>query len=158
MKAVSAYAQELLSGLTRTCEYTNDNNYISLSKVPEKNRHLLLWQEKKEDTNHQLRIELSTVQFFDLLETIDQLCADNYTLPQLQDHLKPLSSRHRQGDISIIQQSTPAVLGFFSLALVAIALFIIPNPSIIKDPNQELKPTPTQNNNKQIPPLPLPRK
>lgn len=109
---------------------------------------------KKEDTNHQLEIELSTIQFFDLLETIDQLCADIYTLPQLEDNPQPLSPRYRQGDISMVEQSTPMALGFFGLALAAIALFIIPNPSTIKDPNQEQRPTPTQNNNGDlVPPL-----
>lgn len=157
MKAVSAYAQELLSGLNHSWEYTDDTNYISLRKIPDKNRHLLLWQEKKEDTNHQLEIELSTVQFFDLLETIDQLSVDNYTLPQLQDHPQPLSPRHRQGDISIVEQSTPVALGFVGLTLAAIALFMIPNPTIIKDPNQEPRPTPTQNNNELIPPSELPQ-
>lgn len=157
MKAVSAYAQELLSGLNHSWEYTDDTNYISLNKIPEKNRHLLLWQEKKEDTNHQLEIELSTVQFFDLLETLDQLSVDNYTLPQLQDNPQPLSPRHRQGDISIVEQSTPVALGFVGLTLAAIALFMIPNPTIIKDPNQEPRPTPTQNNNELIPPSELPQ-
>ncbi|BAQ63081.1 hypothetical protein GM3708_3487 [Geminocystis sp. NIES-3708] len=156
IKAVSAYAQELLSGLNHSWEYTDDTNYISISKIPDKNRHLLVWQEKKDDTNNQLQIELSTVQFFDLLETIDQLSVDDYTLPQLQDNPQPLSPRHRQGDISLIEQSTPAVMGFFSLALAAIALFMIPNPSTIKDPNQEPKPTPTQNNNGLVPPSQLP--
>lgn len=156
IKAVSAYAQQFLSGLTHTFEYTDETNYISITKVPEKNRHLLLWQEKKEDTNGQLQVELTTVQFFDLLDTIDQLSVDNNTLPQLQDDLQPLSRRYRQGDISLIEQSTPAVMGFFGLTLAAITLFMIPNPTMIKDPNQELKPNNLENKNEVIPPSQLP--
>jgi Domain of unknown function (DUF4335) len=156
MKAVSAYAQELLSGLTHSWEYTDDTHYISLNKVSERNRHLLLWQEKKENTDNQLQIELSTVQFFDLLETIDQLSADNFTLPQLKDNPQPLSPRHRQGDVSIVEQSTPVALGFVGLSLAAIALFMIPNPNTIKDPNQEPRPTPIQNKNEVLPPSQLP--
>lgn len=156
IKAVSAYAQQFLSGLTHTFEYTDETNYISITKVPEKNRHLLLWQEKKEDTNGQLQVELTTVQFFDLLDTIDQLSVDNNTLPQLQDELQPLSRRYRQGDISLIEQSTPAVMGFFGLTLAAITLFMIPNPTMIKDPNQELKPNNLENKNEVIPPSQLP--
>lgn len=156
IKAVSAYAQQFLSGLTHTFEYTDETNYISITKVPEKNRHLLLWQEKKEDTNGQLQVELTTVQFFDLLDTIDQLSVDNNTLPQLQDDLQPLSRRYRQGDISLIEQSTPAVMGFFGLTLAAITLFMIPNPTMIKDPNQQLKPNNLENKNEVIPPSQLP--
>ncbi|BAQ63649.1 DUF4335 domain-containing protein [Geminocystis sp. NIES-3709] len=154
IKAVSAYSQELLSGLSHSGQSTDDQ-YICLRKLPEKNRHLLIWQEKKEDTNNQLEIELSTIQFFDLLDTIDQLSVDKYTLPQLEDNLYPLSRRYRQGDISIVEQSTPLALGFVGLALASIALFMIPNPSTIKDPNQEPKPIPN-NNTQVIPPSQTP--
>lgn len=152
MKAVSAYSQELLSGLTHAWESKEESDYISLSKLPEKNRHLLIWQGKKDDTNNKLEIELSTIQLFDLLDTIDQLYLDKYTLPQLEDTLQPLSRRYRQGDISIVEQSTPLTLGIAGLALAAIALFMIPNPTTIKDPNEELKPTP--NNTEIVPPIP----
>lgn len=150
IKAVSAYSQEFLSGLTHTQEYQEESDYISLSKLPQKNRHLLIWQDKKNDAQNKLEIELSTIQLFDLLETIDQLCLDKYTLPQLEDTLQPLSRRYRQGDISIVEQSTPVTIGITGLALAAFALFIIPNPSTIKDPNEELKPTP--NNTEIVPP------
>ncbi|WP_040467234.1 DUF4335 domain-containing protein [Geminocystis herdmanii] len=155
MKAVSAYSQELLSGLSHQEESKGESDYISLSKLPEKNRHLLIWQEKKEDTSNKLEIELSTIQLFDLLDTIDQLCLDKYTLPQLEDTLQPLSSRHRQGEISIIEQSTPLTLGVAGLALATIALFMIPNPTTIEDPNKESKPTPNSPE-EVIPPTSIP--
>ncbi|MGI0479648.1 DUF4335 domain-containing protein [Geminocystis sp. CENA526] len=151
MTAVSGYSQELLSGLTHKVELKEETDYISLRKLPEKNRHLLTWQEKKEDTANQLEIELSTIQLFDLLDTIDQLYSDQYTLPQLEDTVKPLSSRHRQGEISIVEQSTPITLGLTGLALATIVLFLIPNPTTVKDPNEEPKPTP--NNIEVIPPV-----
>jgi len=152
IKADSAYSQTLLSGLNHTWESSDDTDYIVLQKIPEKNRHLLTWQEKKAQTKNQLQIELTTVQLFDLLETIDQLYVDKYTLPQLEDNPQPLSRRYRQGEISIIEQSTPITLGFAGLALAAIALFILPNPNTIKDPNQE--PKPNINNTQTIPPSP----
>jgi len=37
------------------------------------------------------------------------------------------------------------------LALATIALFLIPNPTTVKDPNEEVKPTP--NNIEVIPPV-----
>lgn len=155
MKAVSAYSQEFLSGLTHSWESKEESDYISLSKLPEKNRHLLIWQKKKDDTNNKLEIELSTIQLFDLLDTIDQLCLDKYTLPQLEDTLQPLSRRHRQAEVSIVEQSTPVSLGIAGLVLAAIALFMIPNPTTIKDPNEEPKPTPN-NTTETLPPMPLP--
>lgn len=155
MKAVSAYSQELLSGLSHQQELKGESDYISLSKLPEKNRHLLIWREKKDDINNKLELELSTIQLFDLLDTIDQLCLDEYTLPQLEDTLQPLSSRHRQGEISIVEQSTPLTLGIAGLALASIALFMIPNPTTIKDPNEQLKPTPN-NPEEVIPPTSIP--
>lgn len=137
LRAVSAYGQEFLSGLTHSWAVEDENDYIYLRKIPQKNRHLLVWQEKKEDTEHQLEIELSTVQLFDLLETLDQFLADASTLPHLSDNLSPVSRRYRQMEVSLVEQSTPAVLGLAGFALSAIALFLIPIPNEISDPNLE---------------------
>lgn len=159
VRAVSAYSQEMLSGLSHSGEIADDDDdFITIEKLPDKNRHKLLWQEKKDQTENQIEIELSTVQFFDLLETIDQLCADQNTLPQLEDKLQPLSRRYRRGEASIVEQSSPATVGIASLALAAIALFMIPNPAEIKDPNLEPRVTPSttetvpEENSPQIPP------
>lgn len=143
IKSVSSYSQELLSGLSHSLELQEDD-YITIEKLADKNRHKLVWQEKKDQPLQQTEIELSTVQLFDLLETLDQLCADKNTLPQLEDKLEPLSRRYRSAEQSIIEQSTPATLGIVSLALTAIALFMIPNPALIKDPNLEPKNLPNQ--------------
>ncbi|MBE9222318.1 DUF4335 domain-containing protein [Cyanobacterium stanieri LEGE 03274] len=137
LRAVSAYGQELLSGLTHSWAADDDSDYVYLRKLPQKNRHLLVWQEKKEDSGNQLEIELSTVQLFDLLETLDQLLVDSATLPHLSDNLSPVSRRYRQMEVSLVEQSTPAVLGVAGFALSAIALFLIPIPNEIPDPNLE---------------------
>ena len=142
VKAVSAYSQEMLSGIDHSSETVDDSDYIAIGKLPNKNRHKLLWQEKKDQTEPQIEMELTTVQLFDLLETVDQLFADRNTLPQLEDQLQPLSRRHRRAEQSMVEQSTPATVGIASLALAAIALFLIPYPTEIKDPNLEPKVTP----------------
>lgn len=142
IKAVSTYSQEMLSGLTHPSEILEENDYIIIEKLATKNRHKLIWQEKKEQTEKQIELELSTVQLFDLLETLDQLQADANTLPQLEDRLQPLPRSYRRPDESIVAQSTPATIGIASLALAAIAMFMIPNPAEIKDPNLESQPLP----------------
>lgn len=148
LSAVSHYTQDLLSGLNRPVEYTDSNDYIRLSNLKDKKRHLLKWQKEKDNSESQVEWELTTVQLFDLLDALDQLCRDTQTLPQLKDEIKPLSRRHRQSEISFVEQSTPATLGFMGFTLAAIALFFIPHPSNIKDPNQE--PQPIRETNQQV--------
>jgi len=144
IKAVSKYSQERLSGLTHPSEIAEENDYITIEKLADKNRHKLIWQEKKEQTEKQIELELSTIQLFDLLETLDQLQADGNTLPQLEDKLQPLPRSYRRAEESFVQQSTPATVGIASLALAAIAMFMIPNPAEIKDPNLEPQPLPSK--------------
>jgi hypothetical protein len=134
IKAVSVYAQSFLSGINSPSETETNAHSIHLEKPPEKNRHLLVWQENKENEENKVELELTTVQLFDLVEAIDQFLADTHTLPDLTLDLQPVSRRYRQVEESLIQQSTPAALGFAGFALAAIALFLIPMPSEIKDP------------------------
>lgn len=144
IKAVSIYAQGLLSGVNAPLENETDTNIIHLKKITAQNRHLLVWQENKEN---KVQLELTTVQLFDLLEAIDQFCADSRTLPDLTFELKPVSRRYRQAEESLVKQSTPAALGLAGFALAAIALFLIPVPSEIKDPSlqdQQIKETKTK--------------
>ena len=149
-QAISSYTQGLFSGLTHPWESSETSDYIKLQKMTDKNRHLLIWQEEKDNSEKQIEIELSTIQLFDLQDAIDQLCRDENTLPQIQDQLKPLSRRYRQSEITIVEQSTPAALGLVSFSVAALLLFLIPYPSEIKDPN--LEPQPTSSEVEVIPP------
>lgn len=139
IQAVNSYTQEILSGISHPHQSETENHLIFLEKIPEKNRHLLIWQENKDSDDNKIELELSTIQLFDLVEALDQCLNDSTTLPDLDLNLKPVSRRYRQAEENIIQQSTPAALGFVSLAVAAIALFFIPNPSEIKDPRLEDK-------------------
>ena len=56
-KAISSYTQELLSGLTHPWEATDNGDYIELKKMTDKNRHLLIWQEEKDNTDKQIKME-----------------------------------------------------------------------------------------------------
>lgn len=154
LKATSAYCQEFLSGLPHPVEFGDNNHYIRFSFIQERRRHLLTWQPEKDKPEKQWQLELTTIQLFDLLDTLDQLLKDPYTLPQLQDEVKPLPRHYRRGETNLVEQSAPATLGFVGLAAAAVVLFLIPNPSTIKDPNQE--PRPIRNNTTQpITPIPL---
>ena len=144
LQATSKYTQGLLSGLTHPWESNEENDYISLQKLPGKNRHLLIWQKVKGQIDDQLEVELSTIQLFDLLDAIDQFYSDEYTLPSLQDELKPLSRRYRQSEVSVVEQSTPATLGLISFAAAAVLMFMLPNPGKIEDPNLESQATPIE--------------
>ncbi len=148
-KAISAYTQGLLSGLTHPWDVEENRDYIQIKKIIDKNRHLLIWQQEKDNNEKQFEIELSTIQLFDLQDAIDQFYQDKSTLPQLQDELQPLSRRYRQAEFSFVEQSTPAALGLVSISIVAALLFLIPNPSKIEDPN--LKPIPTNSETEVLP-------
>lgn len=145
VKAVSAYGQQCLSGLTHPEELEGESDYIFLQKLPEKNRHLLVWQEKKDHTEKEIKLELSTIQLFDLLETIDQLCADPMTLPQITTKLNPVSRRYRQMEVSLVEQSAPVAFGLTGFALSALLLFLMPYPQEINDPNLQPAPPPVEN-------------
>lgn len=157
IKAVSIYAQEFLSGVTPPIDNNYETHLIYLKKIPEKNRHLLVWQASKDKEEDKIEFELTTVQLFDLVDAIDQFLADSRTLPELNWNLQPISRRYRQKSESFVQQSMPAALGVASFALMAIALFLIPTPSGIKNPNQEIT-KPSQNTTETLPEkqVPLP--
>lgn len=150
IKAVSLYAQEFLSGVTHPLDNNYETDLIRLEKIPDKNRHLLVWQATKNDEENKIELELTTVQLFDLVDAIDQFLADSRTLPGLTCDLQPVSRRYRQKSESLVQQSTPAALGIASFALAAIALFLIPTPSTIKNPNEQIS-KPSQNTTETVP-------
>ncbi len=149
-KNVSSYAQEFLSGLRHPQEIKdqngkdNNHNLVSIEKVPEQELHRLVWQVSPND--EQQSIELNTLQLFDLVEGIDLIFADQYTLPELELKLEPVSKRYRQAEETIVEQSTPAALGITGFALAAIFFFFIPAPEEIRNPNEDgnLQPNPTE--------------
>ena len=106
IKAISGYTQSLLSGLPHPpAEIDTTNDYVELKKKEEQNRHLLMvWQGEKESQEKKFEIELSTIQLFDLQDTIDQLVKDESTLPQIEHPLQPLSRRYRQSDVSVVER------------------------------------------------------
>ena len=128
VKSVSSYAQELLSGIRhpQISEVAQDS--VHLEKVEDHNLHRLTWQEHPEA--QPVQIDLNNVQFFDLVEAVDQFLADSSTLPDLSLQLEPISRRYRKSDEPLTQRTAPLAVGMGSFALAAAALFFTPIPKV----------------------------
>lgn len=152
--ATSGYAQEFLSKVHHPEAHNKESGLVQLQKV-DNNRHRLIVQtEIKEQgldsgsrqvpraeepphatdlphgTNSPIQIDLTTVQLFDLVEAVDQFFADSQTLPDLTLHLSPASKRYADSSRALVKQAVPAAVGMSSLALAAIAFFLVPIPEV----------------------------
>ncbi len=159
VKAVSAYAQEYLSGISHPAAHLKHRgipDLVQLQRI-DSNLHRLTVQPQVDNPTgkdkarlHQMpttpaaQLDLTTVQLFDMVEAVDQFFADAQTLPELSLNLTPLSKRYAAAQEPIAKRALPAALGLSGLTVAAIALFYVPNP-----PNRRLQPTaanPTQTN------------
>lgn len=143
VNTVSAYAQELLSGIAHPQEYHDDSMVVRIETLSAENLHRLTLESKKENDKNDTIIELNTVELFDLIEAIDQFFADRTTLPDLNLTLAPVSKRYRQPEEPLVDRVTPVALGVTSLALAAAAFFFIPPPQVREPEPQETNPTQT---------------
>ena len=141
VNAVSAYAQEFLSGFPHPQEQESSAE-VHLESLTEKNLHRLTWQPDA-DSQKKVEIDLTTVQFFDLAEAVDQFFADSQTLPNLSLSLQPLSKRYRRAEEPLVRRAAPAVIGTASVALAAVAFFFVPVPEVRK-PEPVIESTPSE--------------
>lgn len=153
VKAVSAYAQEYLSGIPHPAAHLKhrgipelvqlhriDSNLHRLTVQPHINNPTGKEQEKLYQTpaTPSAQLDLTTVQLFDMVEAVDQFFADTQTLPELSLNLTPLSKRYAAAQEPIAKRALPAALGLSGLTVAAIALFYVPNP-----PNRRPQPIAT---------------
>ena len=131
VKSVSAYAQELLSGIRHPQDTHGSSGIVNLEKVEAKHLHRLTWQDNPEA--QPVTIDLNNVQFFDLVEAVDQFLADSRTLPDISVKLQPISRRYRKADEPLTQRTAPVAVGVGGLALAAAGLFFTPIPEV-KEP------------------------
>ncbi|MDJ0731178.1 MAG: DUF4335 domain-containing protein [Crocosphaera sp.] len=136
VKTVSEYAQGYLSGIPHPVHTQAEEDKVNLETLPDQHLHRLTWYPSFQ-TDNPVEMTLTTVQLFDLVESIDQFFADSQTLPDLTLQLQPLSRRYRPPDEPLAQRAIPATLGIASLVVAAFALFFIPSPEI-KEPEPDL--------------------
>ena len=131
-RAVSNYAQGFLSGLFATDKASSNMEYpqISLAPIAEKHLHRLILEPKPDSGETKQEIEITTVELFDLVDAIDQFHADSSVLPNMTLELQPVSKRYRKPEQPLAERLTPALIGFSSLAIAAVALFMLPIPEI----------------------------
>ncbi|MBU6230178.1 MAG: DUF4335 domain-containing protein [Cyanobacteria bacterium REEB459] len=136
--AVSRYGQQLLSGVTVPAKAApTEPPWVDLKSGPDSCHHLLV---RSQPLDHSplvspedlipVDIPLSTVQFHDLMEAVDQLLADTQTLPDLTAQFQALPRRLVKPSIAFSQQALPATLGAVALAAAGLAFFFIPPPQI----------------------------
>ena len=140
-QAVSAYAQEFLSGVRHPLPTANpDGEAVTLERATSGDLHHLRCYPKANQGEgvQPLQIDLTTVQLFDLVEAVDQFFADTRTLPELTLQLAPAGRRYRQADVPATQRSAPVALGISGLAIAALALFLLPVPGPLEAPERRL--------------------
>ena len=152
VKSVSAYAQELLSGLPHRQTSQTESPHIHIEKVANQNLHRLTCEPEADKEQQKSEIDLTTVELFDLVEAVDQFFTDRYTLPDITLELQSLSRRHRQPDEPLVQRITPVAIGVASLAFATATFFVIPTPEV-REPQSIPESSPTE-----IAPTPLEEK
>jgi len=144
-KTVNAYVQSLLSGLPHHPTLNLESDVMEIK--PHQQVHRLTWQKTKDEQQDTQTIDLTTVEVFDLVETIDQLLLDTYTLPEFSLTLQPLSRRHRQDGEPILDRTVPAFVGLSTVLVTAIAAFMV-EPPVVKEP----QPQPLEGTTETVPP------
>lgn len=132
--AVNAYTQERLSGVSRAKPQIDEHQRVRLQAGATEGTHaLIVAPAPDENGSDPVRVELSAVQLFDLVEAIDQLLSDRSTLPDLALALEPLPRRLRVPDKPLSERARPVAIGAAGFAAAAAAFFMVPVPEV-RDP------------------------
>ena len=153
VRAVSSYAQEFMSGVHYPDRYGPNLGMVQLHRI-DGNSHRLTVLPAEAGTATQIdqktelsaEVDLTTVQLFDLVEAIDQFFADTQTLPELSLQLTPISKRYIKSAEPLAKRSLPAVVGVSSLALAAMAFFLVPVPEVQRPRDPVPQPNPAGKN------------
>ena len=153
VRAVSSYAQEFMSGVHYPDRYGPNVGMVQLHRI-DGNLHRLTVlpastgsaTQIDQKTELSAKVDLTTVQLFDLVEAIDQFFADTQTLPELSLQLTPISKRYIKSAEPLAKRSLPAVVGVSSLALAAMAFFLVPIPEVQRPRDPVPQPNPAGQN------------
>lgn len=151
-RVVSLYAQEVLSGLRSPELRATDvlphqragieQAPIELRRATKPHHHHLIVRPPALEGSpppETVNLELTTLQLYDLVETIDQFYTDTKTLPDVTLQLAPVSRRYRDADQPIVQRALPVAAGAASLAIAAGVLVMLPMPKKIEPPKDILR-------------------
>jgi Domain of unknown function (DUF4335) len=128
VKSANSYTQEFLSKVVLRPGAKQELGLVQLHRL-DNHRHQLIVRDTPQVVEP-VKIDLTTVQLFDLVEAVDQLLADSRTLPDLGLKIEPISKRNVISRQDVAKQAVPAALGVSSLALAAIAFFFVPIPEV----------------------------
>ncbi|MBD1910856.1 MULTISPECIES: DUF4335 domain-containing protein [unclassified Leptolyngbya] len=159
---VSNYAQEFLSGVPHphspgaSGSHRADREVVRLERVnPDVHRLTVQSKEDASAGNGQvaigapgtIQLDLKTVQLFDLVEALDQMLADQQTVPDLTVPLAPISRQYAVTHEPVGKRVVPIAVGLTSLAAAAIALFFLPIPErrVEQEPTAQESPAAVSN-------------
>jgi Domain of unknown function (DUF4335) len=153
VRAVSSYAQEFMSGVHYPDRDGPSLGMVQLHRIDGNSHRLTVLPagagsatQIDQKTELSAQVDLTTVQLFDLVEAIDQFFADTQTLPELSLQLTPISKRYIKSAEPLAQRSLPAVVGVSSLALAAMAFFLVPVPEVQRPRDPVPQPNPAGQN------------
>ncbi len=141
--AVSNHAQDFLSGLSRSKIAPEDYPKITIEKLETGGLHRIIVNQDPKENQEPQTLSLTLVEFFDLVEVIDQFYMDIHALPDVSLELSAISKRFRKPEEPIGDRVTPFVAGAASLAVAAAALFMMPTPEI-RQQEIPIETTPTE--------------
>ena len=138
VKTVGDYTQSLLSGVPYPlAESPTETQPVTLTPTDNHRHQLVATVADADGTTTQKTVELNSVQLFDLVEAVDQLLADNGTLPDLTLQVAPLNRRHARPAEPATRRVIPAAVGISTLAAAAALLFLVPVPEFEPTPREE---------------------
>lgn len=148
IQATNQCTQSWMSGVPhrRLTKLNQDESAVHLLPKEEDGFELTiptaLLNETPSDADDPVRVSLTTLQLFDLVEALDQLLADQQTLPNLSLAVRPLS-RSEAASGQALQKSASAVVGAASVAIAASIFYLLPVPKASAPPKDPPKAAPT---------------
>ena len=133
IKAVSFHAKTLLGSVRFRVPEGDLAPLVSVERVHANCHRLIVRPERGDvaisDGSH--AIDLTLVQFFDLVEVVDRLLADRDALPEwrLEAAIAPLSRRYALNARSS-QQTVPAIVGISSVLVAGFVAAMMPVPEV----------------------------
>ncbi|MBD2741410.1 DUF4335 domain-containing protein [Coleofasciculus sp. FACHB-1120] len=147
--AASNYAQEFLSGVPHSYSLKDKPSLVQFQKI-DAHLHRLMVESpgNSGDSTHRgasttaqaRQVDITTVQLFDLVEAVDQFLADGRTLPDIMLSIAPVPKRYAKAEVPVAQRAAPAAVGVTTLALAAIAFFMVPPPEVKRSEDPLLQP------------------